>query len=99
MRFQLVLQCPAVSLHDYDEIIGLEDLLIAKLSDPNHVDGHDFGSGKANVFVFTDDPDGTLDEVRTILSGHRLWPNLTIAGRQSVLPCGTSTKHAQAGNH
>ena len=82
MRFQLVLKCPAASLKNFDEIVGLEGVLIAKFSDQNEVDGHDFGSSEANIFVLTDDPHRTFDEAKNILSGHRLWPDLKIAYRQ-----------------
>ena len=50
MRFHLVLQWPLSSLNGFDEILNIEDLLIAKLTDQSDVDGHDFGSGEANIF-------------------------------------------------
>src|SRR5215831_13294912 len=82
MRFQLVLQWPASFLKGFDEILNLEDLLSAKLTDQSKVDGHDFGSGEANIFVHTDDPYRALDEVRAIFSGHPLWPSVVIAYRE-----------------
>lgn len=81
MRFQLVLQWPASSLNSFDEILDVEDLLIAKLTDQSEVDGHDFGSGEANIFVNTNDPHRTLEEIRGIFSGHKLWPSTVIAYR------------------
>jgi hypothetical protein len=63
-------------------MIEIEDLLADKLSAQNEVDGHDFGSEETNIFVHTDDPRRTFEEVRTILSGHRLWAHARIAYRQ-----------------
>jgi len=82
MRFQLVLQWPASSVNDFDEIVNIEDLLIAKLKGQSVVDGHDFGSGEANIFVHTNDPHQALEELRAILSAHRLWPSTAIAYRE-----------------
>jgi hypothetical protein len=82
MRFQLVLQWPLSSLNGFDEILNIEDLLIAKLTDQSDV-GHDFGSGEANIFVHTHDPHRTLKEVRGILADHRLWPSTVIAFRET----------------
>jgi hypothetical protein len=46
-------------LDDYDEMLGVEELLIAKLTAESEVDGHDFGGGGTNIFVATDDPKST----------------------------------------
>jgi hypothetical protein len=81
MRFQLVLQWPSSSVNGFDEILRIEDLLIAKLTEQSDVDGHDFGSGEANIFVHTNDPHRTLKEVRGILADYRLWPSTVIAFR------------------
>jgi hypothetical protein len=83
MRFQLVLQWPLSSLNGFDEILNIEDVLIAKLTDQSDVDGHDFGSGEADIFVHTNDPHRTLKEVRDILADHRLWPSIVIAFRET----------------
>jgi len=82
MTFQLVLQWPASSLGDFDEMVAVEDLLIAKLSQENKVDGHDFGSGETNIFVLTDEPEMAFREIRAILAGHRLWESAAAAYRQ-----------------
>ena len=64
MRFQVILQWPAHSLDDYAEMVGgVEELLIAKLSAQNEVDGHDFGVGATNIFVLTDDPRRAFEEI------------------------------------
>jgi hypothetical protein len=82
MRFQIVLQWPAHSLDDDEEMVAVEDLLIAKLTKRSQVDGHDFGSGETNIFVHTEDPRRTFEEIQAILSGHKLWPDAVIAYRQ-----------------
>lgn len=56
MKYQLVLQFAADSMEDFDRLVALEDRLIEELDDVAEVDGHDFGSGKFNVFLLTDDP-------------------------------------------
>jgi len=56
MKYQLVLQFAADSIEDFDRLVTLEDRLIEELDDVAAVDGHDFGSGKLNIFVLTDDP-------------------------------------------
>jgi hypothetical protein len=81
MRFQVVLKWPADSLNDYDEMVAVEDLLIAKLTEQSVVDGHDFGTGETNIFVNTDDPRRAFEEIQIILSGHKLWPDAVIAYR------------------
>jgi hypothetical protein len=68
-------------MNDYDEMVSIEDLLIERLSKRCKVDGHDFGSNETNIFVHASDPHGAFEEIRTILSGHRLWPDTRIAYR------------------
>jgi hypothetical protein len=82
MRFEVVLQWPAHSLNRYDEMVSVEELLIAKLTKQSKVDGQDFGTGETNIFVHTDDPRRAFTEIKSILSGHRLWPDAVIAYRQ-----------------
>jgi hypothetical protein len=82
MKFQMVLQWPASSMNDYDEMVGLEDLLIEGLSKRCKVDGHVFGSNEVNIFIHTGDPRRAFEEIRTILSGQRLWSDTRIAYRQ-----------------
>jgi hypothetical protein len=67
MNFQVVLEWSASSMNDYDEMVGIEGLLIARLTKRCKVDGHDFGSNETNIFVHTADPHRTLEEIRTIL--------------------------------
>lgn len=60
MRYQLVLQFRGDTLADYDSLIAVENALIEELGQSAHVDGHDFGSGTANIFIFTSEPDMTF---------------------------------------
>ena len=81
MRYQLVLQFRGHSLDDLDAIIALEDSLIEPLAGVAEVDGHDIGSGEANVFIFTPDPIGTFDAIRPILDRAKLLTAVTAAYR------------------
>jgi hypothetical protein len=60
MRYQLILQFRGSSLEDYDAMISLEEDLISDLGVNARVDGHDLGSGEANIFIFTADPRQTF---------------------------------------
>ena len=65
--YQLVLQFRGDSLDDYDAMIRLEDDLIAELQGVAEVDGHDMGSGEANIFILTSDPRGILERAKPVL--------------------------------
>ena len=67
MKYQLVLQFAADSVEDFDRLVALEDRLIEALSDVATVDGHDFGSGKFNIFVLTDDPTTVFGKAHAIV--------------------------------
>ena len=82
MRFQVNLQWPAQSLLGFDEMVAVEDLLIAKLSKQSEVGGHDFGSNETNIFIHTDDPRRAFEEIQIILSAHTMWPSAVVAYRQ-----------------
>ncbi len=56
MKYQLVLQFKGDTLRDYDSLIGIEDALIPELGSSAEVDGHDFGSGTANIFIYDEKP-------------------------------------------
>jgi hypothetical protein len=66
MKYQLVLQFPAKSREDFDRFVAIEDSLIEELGDLATVDGHDFGMGKFNIFVFTDEPNAAFGKARRI---------------------------------
>jgi 3-hydroxyisobutyrate dehydrogenase-like beta-hydroxyacid dehydrogenase len=68
---QLVLQFAANTIRDYDDLVALEQQLIATLGD-GAVDGHDMGSGEANIFILTSDPQNTFQRLAPVLqrTGH-----------------------------
>jgi hypothetical protein len=66
-RYQLIIQRPGASSADYDEVVELEDRLRRRLGETATVDGHDLGSGEANIFILTDDPILVFDAIRPLL--------------------------------
>lgn len=81
MKYQLVLQWSASSVDDYDSIVLLEDSLIEELPSDCEVDGHDAGSGEVNIFILTDSPTKTFEEVKDILKKSDAWSDVRIAYR------------------
>jgi hypothetical protein len=81
MKYQLVLQWTTSAARDFDAIIAIEELLDAKLSRPGEVDGHDFGSGEANIFLVTDRPEEVFREVRGILTPSGAFDDVRVAFR------------------
>jgi hypothetical protein len=71
MRYQLVLQFAADTLADYDALVAVESQLADVLGD-GAMDGHDMGSGEANIFIHTTDPLATFRQLAPVLerSGH-----------------------------
>ena len=51
----LVLQFPGASIGDFDRLVALEGVLEKSLGPAAAVDGHDFGSGEGNIFIFAND--------------------------------------------
>ena len=82
MKYQLVLQWPTFSIEDYDAMVSVEDLLIEELPDGSDVDGHDGGAGQLSIFIRTDSPDKTFDDVKFILEDRDVWHKLRIAYRE-----------------
>jgi hypothetical protein len=77
---QLVLQFAANSLRDYDELVALENELIAELGESD-VDGHDMGSGEANIFILTGDAKKTFRQLVPVLQRVGRLPQVTAAYR------------------
>jgi hypothetical protein len=78
--YQLVLQFPTVAV-DYDELIAIEQELLAAVKAPAVVDGHDFGSGEGNIFILTDTPAATLESVLPVLKNRSCDREATVAYR------------------
>ena len=84
MRYQLVLQFRGDSLADYDQMIAMEDRLIADLERSAKVDGHDCGSGETNIFIHTTDPAATFSRVQQVLQERGQLDAVTAAYRPVV---------------
>jgi hypothetical protein len=82
MRFQLVLQFPAAEISQFHELVALEQKLIKNLGPASEVDGHDFGSGEFNIFVFTDQPRETFDAARKLIENGAFPKELRAAYRE-----------------
>jgi len=66
---------------NYDTLIETEDLLLEKLTRQSRVDGHDVGSGEMNIFILTDDPFESFNEVKSVLGGREVWVDVRAAYR------------------
>jgi hypothetical protein len=67
MRYQLVLQFRPRTEFDIEMVVTIEAAVMNELGDSASVDGHDFGSGEFNIFIFTDNPDESFLRVQKIL--------------------------------
>ena len=79
MQYILVLQWPASSRADYDALIEMEDQLHGAVGSDGTVDGHDFGSGEMNIFVFTDEPVETFAAAQAELGRDSRWSEVQAA--------------------
>ena len=82
MAYQLVFQLPLSSIADYDDMVRLEERIAGALGQLGEVDGHDAGSGEANIFVRTDRPEFAFDWIRRALWGNELPAGLKVAYRR-----------------
>ena len=78
--YQLVLQFPAFAV-DFDDLIAIEDELLAAVGPPATVDGHDFGSGEGNIFILTESPSATFEIVLPVLKDLSRDRDATVAYR------------------
>jgi hypothetical protein len=67
MNYQLILQFAATSMVDFDRLVSLETILMERLGEFVSVDGHDFGLGKFNIFIFTDEPTTTFTHAHQVI--------------------------------
>jgi hypothetical protein len=82
MKYQLVLQFAADSMPDFDRLIALETTLMETLGDLVTVDGHDFGLGKFNIFLLTDDASAAFNEANQIVRNEAIRNDLRAAYRR-----------------
>jgi hypothetical protein len=64
----LVLQFPVTSDSDFDKLVQLEDEIEAQIGSEHEVDGHDFGSGEMNLFIFTNNVTEAFARIQKITS-------------------------------
>ena len=82
MKYQLVLQwAMPFPIQNLDDVVAIEDLLIDELKDSCEVDGHDFGSGEANIFIYTDHPESTFLALQPVLVSSNLLSHTRAAYR------------------
>jgi hypothetical protein len=72
VRYQLILQFTADTTADFDQLVALEEKLIAGLDGIAVVDGHDFGQSEFNIFIVTDQPGMVFDKAHGIVRDE--WP-------------------------
>lgn len=82
-KYQLVLQFPAEAEDDFDAIVAIEDKLTEGLDDGSDVEGHEFGTGTANVFIETTDPEATFEAVLALLAKQKR-PKLAVAASRAA---------------
>ncbi len=70
MENMLVLQWPLPfsSDNDLDLLVSLEAAILEGLGNLGTVDGHDIGSGEMNIFIYTENPVGAFEYIKTIPS-------------------------------
>lgn len=66
-KYQLVIQFDDESGEALDRVISLEDELIELLDGVAEVDGHDVGSGTANIFIETDKPKKVWEMIEPLI--------------------------------
>jgi hypothetical protein len=79
-QYQVVVQWDD-NVGDFDFLIEIEDALIGALSERHEVDGHDMGSGEANIFIISTDPMLAFGEIKDALEGKLSMGDIRIAYR------------------
>jgi hypothetical protein len=75
LEYQLVLQVQNADSDDLERLLEWERSLAKCLTETATIDGHDFGSGEFNVFIFTDDPEATFRAIRSCKENQTMtWP-------------------------
>jgi hypothetical protein len=84
MKYQLVLQLYGSSLEDLDKLVELEDRIISVLRGLGTVDGHDMGSGEANIFILTDAPQEAFERIQISGVANDVMASLRVAYREAA---------------
>ncbi|MFZ0132329.1 MAG: hypothetical protein WAK95_07290 [Desulfobacterales bacterium] len=82
MQYQLVLQFQGRDFDDFEELVHLEDTLIAHLEERHLVQGHDFGDDTMNIYIQTDDPEAAFVKIKETLH-HSLLDKAKAAWRRA----------------
>lgn len=80
--YQIVIQWDEEAIGDFDSLIEVENILYERLSVNHEVDGHDMGSGEANIFIITENPKQAFEEIRQALQSETCWSDVRIAYRE-----------------
>ncbi len=83
MKYQLILQFTANATADFDQLVALEEKLIAGLDETAVVDGHDFGQSEFDIFILTDEPGMAFDKAHQIVRNQKLQQAMRAAYRES----------------
>ena len=81
MKYLLVVQIKNAVARHPRWISVIEEIVEETLSPHHLVDGHDIGSGEANLFIKTASPQQAFSKIRDAMEGHPLWPKVRIAYR------------------
>lgn len=81
-EYQLIFQWPASTLEDFDLIMKVEAGFRRNLQSKHCVDGHDMGSGEANIFVLTHFPVQAFTESLNVLKELDMLKNIKVAYRE-----------------
>jgi len=79
MDSRLVLQWCEPNLPHFDQLIAIEDSLIAAIGEYGEVDGHDAGAAECNIFIETHEPMNCFDVLRSVC-GRESWFAALTAG-------------------
>ena len=67
MKYQLVIQFEASSEEDFENLIEIEEQIENLVGSSHEVDGHDFGSGEMNIFIYTNNPNEAFELIKSTL--------------------------------
>jgi hypothetical protein len=75
LEYQLVSQVRNVDAGDFERLLGWQKSLAECLTKSATIDGHDFGSGEFNIFIFTDNPEATFRTIQSCRENQTTtWP-------------------------
>lgn len=72
MHYQLVLRLPGDAFDDFDDILSLENALVARLGNLGILENHDIGSDECRIVLITTDPALAFEESKEVLERERL---------------------------